>query len=377
MERKDDAGRADTLEVMGTHVQTAWAAHAGARRAARAAACLAVLLATLVAPALARAAEGVFTVEKVEKAPSIAELRREARLARADMARLKADLARLSTQYDAARARLDALNRDLTRTRLELTRAEEVLETQRALVCQRLAAMYKTGEPSVLDVIASSSGFAELQSGLSLLKRIAENDQAEEFKLEQMTASTKRLAATLDGQRAEALVIEDELDQQRTAVAATLDERRVLLGGLTERLEQALAAGLPATLMKAPPGGHTPVTWAKALLRALGMPRTTANLAAIIAWEMAEGGHWYNSATYNPLNTTWRMPGATSMNSVGVKTYLSWAQGLAATVNTFNNGLYGGILAALRAGNDAQAVADAVAASPWGTGSFDVAGLVD
>ena len=97
------------------------------------------------------------------------------------------------------------------------------------------------------------------------------------------------------------------------------------------------------------------------------MPQTTDNMAAIIAWEMAEGGHWYNSAHYNPLNTTWRMPGATSMNSVGVKAYLSWAQGLAATVNTFHNGLYEGILAALRAGNDAQAVADAVAASPWGT----------
>ena len=34
------------------------------------------------------------------------------------------------------------------------------------------------------------------------------------------------------------------------------------------------------------------------------------------------------------------------------------------------NGYYGGILDALSRGNDAQAVADAVAASPWGTGSF-------
>jgi len=58
------------------------------------------------------------------------------------------------------------------------------------------------------------------------------------------------------------------------------------------------------------------------------------------------------------------------MNSVGVKAYSSWAVGLRATVITLHNGYYDEILAALRRGDDAQAAADAVAASPWGTGSF-------
>jgi hypothetical protein len=71
------------------------------------------------------------------------------------------------------------------------------------------------------------------------------------------------------------------------------------------------------------------------------------------------------------------MPGSTSMNSVGVKAYASWAQGFEATLKTLHNGYYGGILAALRRGDDAQDVADAVASSPWGTNSFDVAGLTD
>lgn len=335
---------------------------------------LALLVACLVvlgAPGPAAAAgPGTFTVERIAKVTTIEDLQREAREARAEMARLRARLDDLSGRYEAARARLDDLNRDLTRTRLELERAQSALDTQRDLVSLRLAAMYKSRETTMLDVLAGFSGFADLESGLTLLRRIAESDQAEEAKLERMTKSTARLAASLDDRRAEALAIESEIEGQRADVAQTLEERRALLEGLTERLEQMLAAGLPPELMKAPPGGHTPVTWAKTLLQALRMPVTTDNLAAIIAWEMAEGGHWYNSAHFNPLNTTWRMPGATSMNSVGVKAYLSWAQGLAATVNTFHNGLYEGILAALRAGNDAQAVANAVAASPWGTGSF-------
>jgi len=390
--RKDRTAEADTLQVMGAkptplHPSLARCATAGAARrgallvAPRAFALLAALFLMLsvwlAGAGPAAATEGTFTIEKVGKAPSITELQRKAREARAEMKRLRTRLEELSAQYLAARARLDVLNADLTRTRLEQTRVETALETQRAIVAERLAAMYKTGEPSVLEVVAGFRGFAELQSTLSLLKRIAESDQTEEEKLELLTRTTKRLAAEIDRQRAEALEVESEIDDRVADVAATLQERRKLLASLTDQLEQALAAGLPASLMKAPPGGHTPVTWAKALLKTLAMPVTTDDLAAIIAWELAEGGHWYNSARYNPLNTTWRMPGATSMNSVGVKAYLSWGQGLAATVNTLHNGLYEGILAALRTGNDAQAVADAVGASPWGTNSFNVAGLVD
>jgi hypothetical protein len=134
------------------------------------------------------------------------------------------------------------------------------------------------------------------------------------------------------------------------------------------KIKKILSA--PELLMKS--GGKvTQVTWAQAFLKRLGMPMTADNVAAIVAWEMAEGGHWYNTAYYNPLNTTQSMPGATIFNSVGVKAYKSWMQGLEASVITINNGFYDGILAALRRGNDAQAVADAVAASPWGTGSFN------
>jgi len=349
------------------------AARAAALAAALCAALLVACLAALAGPPTATAVEPtVFTVERVDKVTTIQDLQRASREARNEMANLKTRLDDLSRSYADARGRLDAINRDLTVARHDLGRAELALETQRKIVGERLVAMYKTGETTMLDILVGFSGFSELQSGLSLMRRIAESDQAEQEKLERLTESTEKLTAALDEQREAALVVEQEIDEQRVQLALTLDARRTVLKDLTARLQQALAAGLPPELMKAPKGGHTPVSWAKALLQALDVPRTTENMAAIIAWEMAEGGHWYNTAHYNPLNTTWRMPGATAMNSVGVKAYLSWAQGLAATVNTFHNGLYEGILAALRAGNDAQAVADAVAASPWGTGSFAV-----
>ena len=111
----------------------------------------------------------------------------------------------------------------------------------------------------------------------------------------------------------------------------------------------------------------TPESWAADLLRRLGAPLSASNLAAVVAWERAEGGNWNNSARFNPLNTTQPAPGSTTMNSVGVRSYTDYETGMAATVQTLTNGRYGGILAALRAGTNAQAVRQAVINSPWGT----------
>ena len=116
----------------------------------------------------------------------------------------------------------------------------------------------------------------------------------------------------------------------------------------------------------------TPTSWAQALLARVGDPVSAENVRAIVGWERAEGGHWANSARYNPLNTTQREPGSSSMNSVGVQAFTSWDQGLTATRTTLLNGRYGGILAALAAGSCATCVASAVGASPWGTGWFPV-----
>ena len=112
--------------------------------------------------------------------------------------------------------------------------------------------------------------------------------------------------------------------------------------------------------------GVDPVQWAKDFLTRLGAPITGANVQAITAWEQAEG----TKASYNPLATTQGgFAGETQFNSVGVKNYVSYQDGLDANVKVINNGLYTNILAALQQGNDPMAVAKAIAASPWGTGS--------
>jgi hypothetical protein len=102
------------------------------------------------------------------------------------------------------------------------------------------------------------------------------------------------------------------------------------------------------------------------VLGRIGAPVTTENMRALVAWQAAEG----TRAAFNPLATcrSSQQPGESQFNSVGVKNFPTYEAGLDTTVAALQNGLYGNVLAALQRGNSAQAVAQAVASSRWGTG---------
>ncbi len=114
--------------------------------------------------------------------------------------------------------------------------------------------------------------------------------------------------------------------------------------------------------------------WARQLLAKLGIKATAANVTAVKAWMLAEGGNWNNTAKFNPLNTTQDMPGAFRINSVGVKSYVSWDQGFDATVKTLKNGHYSAILSALKGGS-AKDIVKAVVNSVWGTKHISLDGV--
>lgn len=114
------------------------------------------------------------------------------------------------------------------------------------------------------------------------------------------------------------------------------------------------------------PSGVNPTQFSSDVLKRLGAPVTGQNLAVMNAWIKAEG----TKAAFNPLATCRKAPGATDFNSVGVKNFTSYDQGVDTTVGAITNGLYDDVITALRRGDDAYGVADAIAASPWGSGAL-------
>ena len=112
----------------------------------------------------------------------------------------------------------------------------------------------------------------------------------------------------------------------------------------------------------------TPRDFASALLGALGMPVTPNNVMALIAFQAQEGGFMHNTAFYNPLNTSlvYKSVTAKGFSSPAIQAYPDWSTGLAATVKTLRNGLYGGILAALQSSAAPDTTLQAVKNSPFG-----------
>jgi hypothetical protein len=97
---------------------------------------------------------------------------------------------------------------------------------------------------------------------------------------------------------------------------------------------------------------HLPPHWQGHLLRSLGALVGHENVRLLTAWQQAEGG----TARWNPLNTTFDLPGATDYNSVGVKNYPrpTWgvyATGLTLTSPASGPLTYGKILGHLQAGS--------------------------
>ncbi|HET9969756.1 MAG TPA: hypothetical protein VFQ68_16095 [Streptosporangiaceae bacterium] len=134
------------------------------------------------------------------------------------------------------------------------------------------------------------------------------------------------------------------------------------------------AGAVTSAVTAALPGGTnlgTHTGWARALLAADRLPQTSCNVNAVLEWEAREGGGFGNQAAYNPLNVN-PGPGAgwPGRNATGAWAFPDAATGLRYTVATLNNGYYGGVLAALRAGNDAQRVCDAIMASPWAASRY-------
>jgi hypothetical protein len=60
------------------------------------------------------------------------------------------------------------------------------------------------------------------------------------------------------------------------------------------------------------PGDVGTAAWfAQELLKRIGAPVSDNNIHSLVSWMAAEGGHWNNSAQYNPLNTTLHVSRAT------------------------------------------------------------------
>lgn len=110
------------------------------------------------------------------------------------------------------------------------------------------------------------------------------------------------------------------------------------------------------------------------LLNTIGAPASPSNVAFIERWANLEGGHWHNTATFNPLNTSLPEPGSvnfqTGQPGGGVQAYPDVATGEAASAATLLEPQYATVVQSLRQ-SDTSAAAQALVQSPWDAGHYN------
>jgi hypothetical protein len=236
---------------------------------------------------------------------------------------------------------------------------------------------YKEGGTGAVAAVMTASSQDELNERLNMLMTLADGqlDLAERTELMRQSLERQReLTQQLMSEQEAALQEIREQQQQTilrseqlaTAIAdfeaarneliqAALNARKELGSADYERLQRAFKGAKSVTYGQ----------WARLLAVKLGGRPCRENLIALVAWQLNEG----TDAEWNPLATTYDMPGATEFNWVGVKNYRSLAQGLQATWLTLKRGWsaygYGEIVKAVRRCAPAEETAEAINRSSW------------
>lgn len=302
-------------------------------------------------------------------------LEERARQKQGRVAALQKSVRALTAQIRQSNATLDDLDRRRRRHEDQLIDAMAAHDRLRARMATVSAEMYMRGPAEIMLAVMdartlSDAGDAVNFSGavVSSNRRVAERtalaaQQISELH-EQNEAMIARHAATLRRQKQQQDELVDafaESQHELEEIMAIREEVVELLVSLRRQFDAERLATLGGTM----PYG----AWAERWLGYIDAPTVRGNMVAMIAWQLAEG----TTARWNPLATTWRMPGSTQFNGHRVQNYVSLEQGLEATRKTLSrpNLGYEPILSNLRAGAAAMDTARAINASRWCRGCAD------
>lgn len=300
---------------------------------------------------------------------------------------LTASLRTMAGEVARGRRNYQAIQDRLVRTQMRRLQAEVWYQGIRNEIDRAAAEAYMRGPAYALEAVIDLESLSDVADVLTytgsiaarnaeladeVMRTAAELQKAEQ---EQAILSVERRAAlsSLTAQQKE--LTARFVDQQRRL--AELARARAEMGTLLARLRARLRAEEIAAAERALANG-TPLTfgqWADAFLKELHAPVARNNLVTIVAWQVAE----YTEARWNPLATTYPMPGSTTYNGSGVRNYTSLAQGLDATRLTLSHCCYGyeAILANLARNADPMTTGQAIHDSRWCAGCADGGYVID
>jgi peptidoglycan hydrolase CwlO-like protein len=290
---------------------------------------------------------------------------------------LRAQLAAVDAKITKAKAKAAALAKTLQKNRNALEQVRAQYQALHDRLNELAANEYIAGPASSLEVILGASSFADLIDRTQFVSSVSTESVDLAAQLTKVAAQLAQRTKHLNDLIAAQKTLIGQLAQQQNAKAsavaaessalAQLDQTRTNIVALVGRLQKQLRAEELAGLGNIFQGrSHVSYgTWAGLFLRTMGVSGCHSNMVAMVSWQVAE----FTQAAWNPLATTYPMPGSTLFNGSGVRNYVSLGQGLDATRLTIRSGAssygYGRIVSSLAGCADAMTTARAINASAW------------
>lgn len=188
--------------------------------------------------ALAAATAVLFGAAAANAEP-IEDKRRQAELILAEVQELDAEVGAAAERFNGAKYKLGQLSDRLQETRTDLKRARKQLGTARGRASERLVQLYVNGSgPSTLEVMLGAESLSDMLDRLDVGQRILEQDTRIAADLKGLTLRTKQRERQLAASRAKQAGLVNQLESERGAIAAKLDERRQLLSSVRAEVDR-------------------------------------------------------------------------------------------------------------------------------------------
>ena len=172
---------------------------------------------------------------------NLSGLRAQAAQIRAQVNSLDARAQDAVERYDAARADLDAATARLIDMRRRLDLAQSQLDTASAVMDQRLVAMYKSDDLTLLDMLVNAQDFTDVSAQLDYARRISGQDLSNVDQVAALAQQVGALTQQCEQQRETELSKAGALQGLRADVEGQLAQRNALLHGVDHRIRAVLA----------------------------------------------------------------------------------------------------------------------------------------
>jgi len=219
----------------------------GPNRQAAAISAVAVLLLVGIFPAPAAAGRldalkrklGTYLSRQQTVRKDLREIKTEQREARGKLTAAQQDLERAERELAQVQAQLAQTKKQVAEAERRLAEAKVRLAEQQDQMWERLLTVYRSGEPSYLEVIFQATTFEEFANRAEFTRRIAQRDESLLAKLVSEKQAVAREKAELEGRKAQQTVLEAQVREHHDVIATRKAESEQALRSITEDRAEA------------------------------------------------------------------------------------------------------------------------------------------